>query len=87
VLALAEPAEVVAQVDSSAARDYLDPRVADFVSASVAAVGAAVLVVAAAAAAVQPVAGAAFVSAADFVVVTGPVLWVMSRLVYAGYLQ
>jgi hypothetical protein len=45
------------------------------------------IVVAAAATVVQPVAGAAFVSAADFVVVTGPVLWVTSRLVYAVYLQ
>ena len=45
------------------------------------------IVVAAAAVVVQPAAGAAFVSAVEVAVVTGPVLWVTSRLVYAGYLQ
>ena len=36
---------------------------------------------------VQPAAGAASVSAVEVAVVTGPVLWVTSRLVYAEYLQ
>jgi len=45
------------------------------------------IVVAVAATVVQPAAEAAFVSAVEFAVVAGSVLWVKSRLGYAAYLQ